>query len=103
MKGYENQKRVYTSSGHAPDYINSLGLTINHRQWLTYMSQHELDFLKMNDTDFDTFEWIERQHNFYMRRLNYRIRNNKPFWWSGPVISTITVNIDHHEGEFVRD
>ncbi|WP_054688258.1 hypothetical protein [Pantoea stewartii] len=103
MKGYENQKRVYTSSGYTPDYINSLGLTINHRQWLTYMSQLELDFLKMNNTDFHTFEWIERQHNFYMRRLNYRIRNNKPFWCSGPVISTITVNIDHHEGEFVRD
>ncbi|CAH6332970.1 hypothetical protein [Pantoea agglomerans] len=103
MKGYENQKRVYTSSGHAPDYINSLGLTINSQQWLAYWSQTKHEHFNMYNSYFHALRWIERECHFYMRRWNYCLRNNIPFEKPGPVISTITVNIDYHEGEPVRD
>lgn len=92
MKGYDCQKRIYKSSGDIPAQIKGLGLLTNDIRPLNFLQAH--------------YDDVSKHFGMQLERLirdDYEDFINYFFSKQGPIISTITVNIDYHEGEFPRD
>lgn len=91
MKGYNCQRRFYNSSGDIPDIINGLSLMTHHLNSLRFLSHEEHFILR---------RW-PRHKKYWQPRFENLV--NFVLSGQGPIISTITVNVDYHEGEYIRD
>lgn len=103
MKGYDNQRRVYRSSEGIPDHIEGLLLAVNS----FYCTKR----LRMNYGHYIKYlQYLYRNHHGikYQRIITNKIKRkieryiNDFFSERGPIISTIILNIDYHEGESIR-
>lgn len=103
MKGYDRQRRFYMSSGYVPSHIKSLSLKNDDVRLLSLLQMDYDDFVLYYDKIYDYFV---KKHGIGHKRLI-----QKKLWQylnlfiseQGPIISTIIVNIDYHEGEYSRD
>jgi len=103
MKGYDCQRRFYMSSGYIPDHIKGLSLMNDDVRLFNP--------LQMNYDNFfwycgDLYDYLVKIHGignerFIQKKLAQYLNLVIPE--QGPIISTITVNIDYHEGQFSRD
>lgn len=90
MKGYNCQRRFYNSSEDIPDIINGLSLMTHHLKSLRFLSYKEHFILR---------HW-PRNKKYWQHRFENLV--NDVLSDQGPIISTITVNVDYHEGEYIR-
>lgn len=86
MKGYDRQRRFYESSGDIPANILHLTLMVHDIRTLQFLNNyHE------NNAKHYRVLYRKRLRRDFERYANYI------FSYQGPIISTITVNIDYHE------
>ncbi|RQN05216.1 lysogenic conversion protein [Pantoea ananatis] len=90
MKGYNFQRRFNNSSEDIPDIINGLSLMTHHLKSLRFLSYKE-HFI---------FRHWPRNKKYRQHRFENLV--NDVLSDQGPIISTITVNVDYHEGEYIR-
>lgn len=103
MKGYDRQRRFYNSSGYIPDHIERLILMSDDGILFSLLPMNYDEFVRFYG---DRYDYFEKKHGIWVEGFIQK----KPGKYSnlvisepGPIISTITVNIDYHEGEFFRD
>ncbi|MGD3126823.1 lysogenic conversion protein [Enterobacter hormaechei] len=103
MKGYDCQRRFYKSSGYIPSHIKGLSLMID-----------DVSFLSLLQMDYDDFVWYYRtRYDYFQKKHGIQVATfiqnkfgqylNLLISEQGPIISTIIINIDYHEGEYSRD
>jgi len=103
MKGYDHQRRFYKSSGYIPGHIKGLSLMNDDVSLFSLLQMDYDDFIWYY---IDLYDYFERKHGVRFERFIHKELGkylNSDISEQGPIISTIIVNIDYHEGEFSRD
>ena len=103
MKGYDRQRRFYKSSGYIPDHIKGLSLMSDDARLLSHLHMDYDDFVRYYG---ELYDYLVKKYGVRYERLI-----QEKLWQylilviseQGPIISTITVNIDYHECHFSQD
>lgn len=103
MKGYDGQRRFYISSEDVSDHIEGLLFMLNNNYPPKFIREDYDDLVNYLE-----LKYKKKYGDQYMEYISKKIAGtiggylNDFISERGPVISTIMVNINYHEGECIR-